>query len=472
MNMKIFPKSYKLVSAMLVFLVCCLACIHHNGLHYTKEVELASNKNIIKKDILNFGKKNDFNDYNALFNYVLNRVKAGYVEDVDEKKLYEYALNGILSSLDPHSAYLNKEQYDELKDNTKGEFGGVGIEITKEFSLIKVISPIEGTPAYKVGIKSGDYISQIDDKSVIEMSLSEAVKIMRGTPGTKVKLTVLRSGESNQLDFNVIRENISIKSTRSENYNNIIYLKINSFTEKAYQGTLQNIISRIKEIGGEDRVKGIIIDLRGNPGGLLDQSVKISELFLPYGKDIVFTKGRNNLILESFKSNNKKPLLQRTPMVVLINEGSASASEIVAGALQDNKRAIIIGTRSFGKGSVQTIMPTPMDGAIKMTTSRYYTPLGRSIQAKGIEPDIIVKQSKFSVEKTNKTYLLKEKDLKGHLENTGDVDDALTKKIKEVSKTDNKNQDFEEIYEKDYQLARALDLLMGLSIFNNISNNQ
>ena len=467
--MKVFPKSYKLTSVMLIFLVCCLACIHYNGLHSTKEIELASNENVLRKNILNSGKKSDLDDYNNLFNYVLNRVKASYVEDIDEKKLYEYALNGILSSLDPHSAYLNKEQYDELKDNTRGEFGGVGIEITKEFSLIKVISPIEGTPAYRAGIKSGDYISQIVGKSVVEMNLSEASKIMRGTPGTKVKLTVLRSGESDQLDFDITRENIAIKTTRSENYNDIIYIKINSFTEKAYQETLQNIISKTKEIGGEEQVKGIILDLRGNPGGLLDQSIKVSELFLPYGKDIVFTKGKNNLVLESFKSNNKKPLLGNKPMIVLINEGSASASEIVAGALQDNKKALIIGTKSYGKGSVQTLIPTPMYGAIKMTTARYYTPLGRSIQAKGIEPDITVKQNKFSVEKADKTYLLKEKDLKGHLENTGDVDDALTKKIKETTKKSNKNKSFEEIYEKDYQLARALDLLMSLSIFNAVS---
>ena len=469
--MKILLKPYRLALIISLLVICPFVCFICNcNFRYTEDVKVASNGSVFKTNVLNFNERNniDFNDYNSLFSYVLNKVKTSYVEDIDEKKLYEYALNGILSSLDPHSAYLNKEEYDELKDSTRGEFGGVGIEITKEFSLIKVISPIEGTPAYKAGIKSGDYISQINDKSVVEMGLTEAVKIMRGNPGTEVKLTVLRAGESKQLDFNITRENISIKTTRSEIYNDVIYLRLNSFTEKAYQETLKNITTKIKEIGGEEKVKGIILDLRGNPGGLLDQSVKVSELFLPYGKDIVFTKGRNGVVLGSFKSSNKKPLLFNVPMVVLINEGSASASEIVAGALQDNKRALIVGTKSFGKGSVQTIMPTPMDGAIKMTIARYYTPLGRSIQAKGIEPDILIKQNKISVEKLDSTHSLKEKDLKGHLENTGD--DVLTKKIKETTKTFNKENGFKDLYEKDYQLARSIDLLIGLSIFNSVNS--
>lgn len=467
--MKVFLKSRKLLFVVLFLLTCCAISFYCGNLYYKNEIKIASNINIAKRNILNFGtKKNNFNDHNALFNYVLNKVKLSYVEDIEESKLYEYALNGILSSLDPHSAYLNKDEYNEIKDSTKGEFGGVGIEVTKEFSLIKVIAPIEGTPAYKAGIKSGDYISQINDKSVVEMSLSEAVKTMRGNIGTKVKLSVLRSGETKQLDFNITRESISVKTARSNNYNNIIYLKINSFTEKAYQETLKNLSLKIKEIGSEDKVKGIILDLRDNPGGLLDQSIKISELFLPYGKDIVSTKGKHGIILSSFKSNNKKPILSKAPMIVLINEGSASASEIVAGALQDNKRAIILGTKSFGKGSVQTIIPTPMDGAIKMTIARYYTPLGRSIQAKGIDPDIIVKQNKFNIKKADTLYSIKEKDLKGHLENTGD--DILSKKIKETMESNqNKNSDFEDIYEKDYQLARSLDLLTGLNIFNSIN---
>ena len=299
------------------------------------------------------------------------------------------------------------------------------------------------------------------------MNLTDAVKNMRGQSGSKVKLTILRSGENKALTFNITRDNIVIKSVRSELYSNIIYLKINSFTEKAYQETVKNLSLRVKELGSEDKVEGIILDLRDNPGGLLDQSIAISELFLDYGKDIVSTKGRDNIVFGAFKSNNKKPFLPNKPIIVLINGGSASASEIVAGALQDNKRALIVGTKSFGKGSVQSVLPTPMDGAIKMTTARYYTPSGRSIQAKGIEPDILVKQNKVIIDKDNEFSYLKEEDLKGHLENKDNKeDDLLSKKIKEeMAKKSKLSNKFEDLYEKDYQLARAIDLLIGLSVF-------
>lgn len=442
-----------------LFVLFCVFSLFFLNFSKKKEIIIANNGGF-GNNLFNLKTNINDNNYNSLFNFVFNRIKANYVEDVNEKELYESAINGMLSSLDPHSSYLNKEEYEELKSGTKGEFGGIGVEITKEFFLIKVISPIEGTPAFKAGIKSGDYISQINGESVINLSLSECVKIMRGEAGTKVKLGVLRPGESKQLNFNITRENIAITATRSNTFNDIIYLKVNSFTEKAYQETLKNITEKIKKIGGEDKVKGVILDLRGNPGGLLDQSVKISELFLPYGTEIVSTKGKNDIVFESFKSNNKKPYLDGVPMVVLINEGSASASEIVAGALQDNKRAVVVGTRSFGKGSVQVVMGTPMGGAMKMTVARYYTPSGKSIQAKGIEPDIVVRQNKLNLEKQEDLFSLKEGDLKGHLKND---DDALNKKIKEIKANNISN--FEDLYEKDYQLARSLDLLVGMSIF-------
>lgn len=464
---KIFKycKIYLFASLFLVIGFVSSMFYYKNIYIIKKPFYTAGNNNVFKKNTLFDIRLNnsEYYDYNALFSFVLNKIKTSYVEEIDDKVLYEQALDGILSSLDPHSMYLNKEKYDELKNSTKGEFGGIGIEITKEFSLIKVVSPIEGTPAHRAGIKSGDYITHINDLSVIDMNLVDAVKNMRGDAGSKVKLTVLRSGGDKALTFNITRDNISIKSVRSELYNNIIYLKINSFTEKSHQETIKNLSLKLKEIGDEDKVEGIILDLRDNPGGLLDQSIAVSELFLDYGKDIVSTKGRGDIVFGAYKSNNKKPFLPNVPMIVLINGGSASASEIVAGALQDNNRALIVGTKSFGKGSVQSVLPTPMDGAIKMTTARYYTPSGRSIQAKGIDPDIVVKQNKLIIEKDNEFSYLKEEDLKGHLKNTDD--DLLSKKIKEVTKNSLFNK-FEDLYEKDYQLARAIDLLIGVNIFN------
>lgn len=416
----------------------------------------------VKQEKAIYKSKQEVDDYETLLKAIIELVKKDYVEKVDEKKLYEYAMNGILSSLDPHSAYLDKETFNEMKVDMKGEFVGLGIEITKESSLIKVISPIEGTPAYKAGIKAGDYISMINDKSVIELSLTEAVKMMRGKKGEKVKITVLRTGETKPLEFNITRDTVSTsKAVRGKRYGDILYFKINSFMEKTYQDSLKIISSLQKEIG-ENKVKGIVLDLRGNPGGLLDQSVKISEIFLDYGLDIVSMKGRNGKLLELSKSKNRKPTLKNVPMIVMIDEGSASASEIVAGALQDNKRAIVLGTKSFGKGSVQSIISLESGGAIKMTSARYYTPSGRSIQADGIEPDIIVKRNKVDIVKEGSQFSIKEKDLRGHLK--GENEDIVAKSIKE--NIEKSNSEIENLYKTDYQLARALDLLLGIDVFN------
>ncbi len=435
----------------------------------SKDFSLNLKKDSITKRLFDYKiglDSKESSNYISLFNFVLDKIQRDYVESVESKKLYEAAIDGMLSSLDPHSSYLNKEDFDDMQVSMKGEFTGLGIEITKEFSLIKIIAPIEGTPAYKAGLKSGDYISQINGKSVIEMSLNEAVKMMRGKIGETVRLTILRNGEAEPLEFGITRDVISQKCIRSKRYSDVIYIKIISFTEKVYQEFLKSLVNLTKEIG-EKNIKGIVIDLRGNPGGLLDQSLKIAELFLTNDKKIVTIKGRDNKVLEAYKSHNNKPFLKNVPMVVLINEGSASASEIVVGALQDNKRAVVLGTKSFGKASVQSVMQVPMGGAIKMTIARYYTPLGRSIQADGIEPDIVVENNEIRIvnNKISK-FALKEKDLKGHLENT--KDDIVSKNISQnIKKEHDKNLN---VYQEDYQLGRALDLIMGIGVWANLTS--
>jgi len=391
--------------------------------------------------------------YEKLFNDIIGRIKVGYVEDVKEKELIESALNGMLSSLDPHSGYMTAEDFKEMQVQTKGEFGGLGIEITMENSFVKIISPIEGTPAYEAGLKSGDYITHIDDETVIGMSLFDAVKLMRGKPNSKVKITVIREGESNPIEFKLKRGIIKIRAVRGDREGDIAYIKLNSFTEQAYSGMIKEF-NRLENQIGKDKLAGLVLDLRGNPGGLLDQSIFISDAFLDKDKTIVSVKGRDGVELNTYKALRNEDLIPKIPMVVLISEGSASASEIVAGALQDNGRAIIMGTKSFGKGSVQSVIPVEMGGAIRMTIARYYTPSGRSIQAEGIEPDIIVKTAK--IETIENKFAYSEKSLKGHLENNQKL------KTKKKSQLDVNN---ESLYEKDYQLARAIDLLLGISFY-------
>lgn len=432
----------------------------------TKTEKVSNNKEKSKKELEQ--ENIDRQNYDLLFKFVLERVKATYVENKSVKDLYENAINGMLSSLDPHSAYLTEKDFKEMEVQTKGEFAGLGIEITKEFSMIKIISPIEGTPAQKVGLKAGDYISHINDKPVFEMTLNDAVNIMRGKVGEKVKITVLRPGESKPIDYTIKREIVAVKAARGDVKNGIIYLKINSFTEKAYSDSVA-LIKDMEEKIGKNNVKGLILDLRNNPGGLLDQSIKISELFLDSGKKIVSIKGKDDFVIQEYRSANKKPLFKGKPIIVLVNEGSASASEIVSGALKDNKRALILGTKTFGKGTVQNVMPVPMGGAIKMTIARYYTPNDISIQAKGIEPDIIVEDNKFNMVKQEENkFKVSENDLKGHLENK-DNNDALSKQIKQNIELNKKNNIVNsELYEKDFQLARAIDLILGLNAFSGL----
>ncbi len=399
-----------------------------------------------------------------LFDFVLDKVRYEYVEEVEDKKLYESALNGLLSSLDPHSSYLNEKEYKEMLVSTKGEFGGLGIVVTKDSNFIKVISPIDDTPAAKIGIKSGDYISKIDGELTYDMSLEKAVEKMRGKPGTKVDLVILRKGESEPLEFSIKREIIKVEAVKGRIENkNIIYIKISNFIESTYEDVVETF-NKLKKTIGEDKLGGFILDLRNDPGGLLDQAVKIGSLFLENDKTVVSIKGRDDELLETYKSEAKKVLIDNIPVIVLVNEGSASASEIVAGALQDHKKAIIMGTKTFGKASVQTVYPLPNGGAMKMTIARYYTPLGRSIQADGIEPDINVPEAVVDFSE-NKYEIRREKDLVGHLEKG--KEDVVAKAIKE-------NQEKKDLVKNvsDYQLSKAIDLLIGINYYNkNFSNN-
>lgn len=400
--------------------------------------------------------------YSNLYNDVVNMINMHYVEDINEEEFLDASLNGMLSSLDPHSAYFSKKDYEQLLSDTQGEFSGLGIEVTMDNSMVKVITPIDDSPAYKAGIKAGDYISNIDDKSVVGMTLLEAVNLMRGKNSKDrgvVKLTILRSGEKQPLEFKIKRDIIKSESVKGRAEGDIIYLRIASFTAQTYSNFIKEF-NRIENEIGKDKVKGLVLDLRNNPGGLLDASVMISDAFLDKGKKIVSIKGKNNKMIKEFTSTNEQDLIPNIPMVVLINEGSASASEIVAGALQDNGRAIIVGTQSFGKGSVQSIIPLNRGGGIKLTIAKYYTPNDISIQAEGIKPDIEVKLAKLEeIDTTN--WITKENELKGHLEN-----ELVNKELKKQLKTRN-----EQMYNKDYQLARAIDLLLGIDFYNSTTKN-
>ena len=386
---------------------------------------------------------------------VMARVKKEYVEEKTDRQLSEAAADGILTSLDPHSSYLNEEALKEMQVQTKGEFGGVGIEITMEMSVVKVISAIEDTPAFKAGIKSGDYITKIDDKNVVGQTIEEVVKKLRGKPRTNVKVTILRKGEKAPIEKTITRQIIKVKAVKSAKFKDVAYVKVNTFSEQAASGVIAELKSLKAKIG-EKNLKGVVLDLRGNPGGLLDQAVKVSDIFLNKDAVIVSIKGRATEERE-YKDQANEDAVSSLPMVVLINEGSASASEIVSGALQDHHRAIIMGTKSFGKGSVQTVIPLEKNhGALRLTTSLYYTPSGKSIQAHGIEPDIEVTNAKIEKQKAGDRD--SEADLKGHIE--VQIQDAVQEAKKEQLGDDNLA-----IYDQDYQLARAIDLVRGVDVY-------
>jgi carboxyl-terminal processing protease len=384
-----------------------------------------------------------------LFGDVLERVRADYVERPDDGMLIDAAINGMLSALDPHSAYLNPKNFRDMQVQTKGEFGGLGIEVTMENGVVKVVSPIDDTPAAKAGLQANDLITHLDGEQIVGLTLEQAVEKMRGPVNTPINLTVVRRGKDDPFDVRIVRDVIRINAVKSRLEGDIVYVKISTFNEQTHANLVKQVDALKKSLGGK-QVRGYIIDLRNNPGGLLDQAIAVSDDFLEKGA-IVLTKGRG---LEETQRANARAgdIAEGKQVVVLINGGSASASEIVAGALQDHKRAVVIGTRSFGKGSVQTIIPLGANGAIRLTTARYYTPSGRSIQAKGIEPDIIVEQElppELQAKGPQRTP--SEASLRGHLKNDG----------KDARENTGSSSYVPKEAEKDNQLQYALKMLRG-----------
>ena len=413
---------------------------------------------------------NDNNTYQQLnlFGDVFEKVRSAYVERVSDQQLIESAIKGMLSSLDPHSSYMDPKEWDDMQVQTKGEFGGLGIEVTMENGVIKVVSPMDGTPAAKAGIQPGDLIVQLDGKPVMGLTLSQAVDKMRGPIDSKIVLTV-RRGSKAPFDVTLVRAEIKIPSVTGQLIGNVGYVRIAQFSEQTSSG-LQDAIAKIRGQAGK-KLEGLVLDLRNNPGGLLEQAIAVSDDFIDRG-EIVSTRGRDPNQAQRYNAT-PGDLIDGGPLVVLINGGSASASEIVAGALQDHHRAILLGTRSFGKGSVQTIIPIPGHGAIRLTTARYYTPSGRSIQAKGIEPDIMVEQAKLEVLAENQFRT--EAELPGALQNIGGTAPADSSGAapatggSSTTTTPAPNADGGDSQapqpNKDYQLSRAIDLIHGLALY-------
>lgn len=402
------------------------------------------------------------------FSTALGQIKHYYVKEVEDKKLFENAIRGMLNGLDPHSDYLNEEDFEALTTSSRGHFGGLGIEVTMETGIIKVISPIDDTPAFRAGIKAGDYIVALDDTPVKGMNLKDAVNKMRGEKGTNIKLTVLRKNSVKPIKFDIMRDIIRIKSISSKLYEDEYgYVRIKHFQEPTENDMKKAIKSLQKESGG--KLSGLVIDLRNNPGGLLDSAIAVADSFIEGDKAQSHKKQRKMIVYTQGRIENSKTvayatpgdMLQGAPIVVLINEGSASGSEIVAGALKDNRRAVLVGKKSFGKGSVQTVLPLDEDHAIKLTTALYYTPNGISIQAEGIKPDIEVEERDIPKKKANDIKILSESDLMGHIQNKKKGKEDLEKE-----KEQKVLQERFELLHKDYQLHEALNLLKGMAMAN------
>ena len=396
-----------------------------------------------------------------LFGNIFDRIRAQYVEEVDDEKLIEAAINGMLTSLDPHSSYLSPDDASDMRIQTRGAFGGLGIEVTQEDGFVKVIAPIDDTPAAKAGVEPGDFITHVDGEGLLGLTLDAAVQLMRGPVGSEIVITVVREDEPEPFDITIIRDTIKLIAVRHKTIGQSIVMRVSTFNDQTYPNLEDGITKQIEAAGGIENINGFVVDLRNNPGGLLNQAIMVSDAFLEKG-EIVSTRGRDPETGDRWNAR-AGDLAQGKPIVVLINGGSASASEIVAGALQDHRRAIVVGTKSFGKGSVQTIMPLAGDGAMRLTTARYYTPSGRSIQALGVSPDIIVEQPRRAIKNEEPEdevrKIRSEADLRGSLDNDS-ISEAERAQIDEERAL---AEETAKLREEDFQLSYAIDLLKGLS---------
>ncbi|KAF0677290.1 S41 family peptidase [Profundibacterium mesophilum] len=398
-----------------------------------------------------------------LFGDIFERIRAQYVEEVEEKDLIEAAIDGMLTSLDPHSSYLSPDDAAAMRVQTRGEFGGLGIEVTQEEGFVKVVSPMDGTPADIAGMEAGDFITHVDGESLLGLTLEDAVELMRGPVGSEIIVTVVREGRDEPFDVSIIRDTIKLTAVRTRNEGNTVVLRVTTFNDQTFPNLKEGLEKQVEELGGMDKINGIVLDLRNNPGGLLTQAIRVSDAFLEEG-EIVSTRGREVADSDRFNAT-AGDLANGKPMVVLINGGSASASEIVAGALQDHRRAIVVGTKSFGKGSVQTVMPLRGDGAMRLTTARYYTPSGRSIQSLGVSPDIVVQQPPRTPEEETEEDedlarpLRSEADLRGAITN-----DSVSEDEQRIIREEQEQaEEAAKLRDEDYQLAYAIDILKGLS---------
>ena len=393
-----------------------------------------------------------------LFGDIFDRIRSDYVEEVDAKELIEAAINGMLTSLDPHSGYLPPVDAEKMREQTRGEFGGLGIEVTQEEGFVKVVSPIDGTPADEAGMEAGDFITHVDGESVLGLTLNEAVERMRGPVGSEIVITVVREGEDEPFEVNIIRDFIKLTAARVRTEGKSVVIRVTTFNDNTFDNIRDGLDKELQNAGGLENINGIVMDLRNNPGGLLSQAIRVSDAFLDKG-EIVSTRGRDP---EDGDRYNATPgdLINGKPIVVLINGGSASASEIVAAALKDHRRAIIVGTKSFGKGSVQTVMPLREQSAMRLTTARYYSPSGRSIQNLGVTPDIIVEQPRRRTDDEEDDFKFRsESDLRGSLSN-----DSLSEdEIQQIEDDRAKAEKAAELRNADYQLAYAIDILTGLN---------
>ncbi len=398
-----------------------------------------------------------------LFGDIFERIRAQYVTEVEEQDLIEAAIDGMLTSLDPHSSYLSPEDADRMRTQTRGEFGGLGIEVTQEEGFIKVVSPMDGTPADDAGMMAGDYITHVDGESLLGLTLDDAVDMMRGPVGSEIVVTVVREGVDEPFEVSIIRDTIELTAVRSRIEGDTVVLRVITFSDQTFAKLEEELATQVEAAGGMENVNGFVIDLRNNPGGLLNQAIEVSDAFLDEG-EIVSTRGREVEDSDRFNAT-EGDLAEGKPIVVLINGGSASASEIVAGALQDHRRAIVVGTKSFGKGSVQTVMPLRGEGAMRLTTARYYTPSGRSIQALGVSPDIVVQQPAIdpnadeAEEEERSPFSRSEADLRGALDNDS-VDEDEERIIREEQEA---AEESARLRDEDYQLAYAIDILKGLA---------